>query len=403
MSKDPIPGTMKALFGGHTMSTQIWNDEQNKPLAHLRILDCTVMLPGPYLTRILAQYGAEIIKVENLRGGDPIRTLRDTGIAEWLNQGKRSVGVDLKSKGGIELVRQLAADSDVFVENFREGVMEDLGLGYKEISRLNPDLLYVSLRGFQGKNAAKAGHDQNFVATSGCGEWFLENGPNYATHWGDLVGGTLAPAVKVLAHLSNPDRRGMHLVSYMDEAFRSLFIHRAYDAVKAEEVSEAERPFYGSHHSFNGTQPHSRYYRCQDATWVSVNAVQDKHWDRFCELVARPQWRGRAAEAALVAELTALFAEHPGAYWDALTAGHDLCVFKVTTWAEHLAEPSVREKVTQDPLYWAGFAANPDLGPAPMLGADTYSVLHEMGLSEEEFAKYSADGVIAYIPPSSAE
>ncbi len=376
------------------MGTATWNDEQDKPLQHLRILDLTIMLPGPYLTRILAQYGAEVIKVENTPEGDPVRTMGDTALSDWLNQGKRSVGVNLKSEAGVELVRQLVAEADVFIENFREGVMDAMGLGYQQLSELNPELLYVSLRGFHGKNAPKAGHDLNFVATSGCGEWFLEQGPNYATHWGDLVGGTLAPALKILAHLSNPDRRGMQLVSYMDESFRSLFLPRAFDAARAESLPETERAAFGAHHRFNGSQPHSRYYQAQDGQWVSLNAVQEKHWDRFCEIVAQPSWRGRASDTELISEVSALFATHPGSYWEALMAGHDLCLFKVVPWAEGLAETGVREQIARDPLRWAGFAQNADLTSAPRLGADTWSVLQEMGLSESEFEQYRQEGVI---------
>jgi alpha-methylacyl-CoA racemase len=376
------------------MSTALWNDEQDKPLQHLRIVDLTEMLAGPYLTRILAQYGAEVIKLENLSGGDPVRTLEATALSEWLNQGKRSVGIDLKAEAGVDLVRQIVAEADVLVENFHEGAMEALGLGYQALSEINPDLLYVSLRGFRGKNAPKAGHDLNFVATSGCGEWLLEQGPNYATHWGDLVGGTLAPAVKILAHLSNPDRRGMHLVSYIDESFRSVFVQRAFDAMRAETLGEGDRKAYGSHHRVNGTQPHSRYYRCQDGHWVSLNAVQEKHWDKFCEVVAQPAWRGRSNDAHLTPEVASLFEQHPSAYWEALMAGHDFCLFRLVTWEEALGETGVREQIARDPLRWAGFAANANLVPAPKVGADTWSVLQEMGLSESEFEKYQQDGII---------
>lgn len=376
------------------MSSPIWNDEQEKPLQHLRVLDLTIMLPGPYLTRILAQYGAEVIKVEQTPAGDPTRNLPHTAMNTWLNQGKKSVTVDLKSPKGLALVRGLSAESDVFVESFRTGVMDNLGLGYEALSKINPELLYVSLRGFGGKNQSKAGHDLNFVAASGVGEFFLETPPNYSSHWGDLIGGALTPAIKVLAHLSNPDRRGMQIVSHMEESFRSLYLHRAVDRLAADSRPESERSAFGSMHSVGGGLPHSRYYRCQDGQWVSLQAVQSKHWKRFCERVERPEWVGRHGDATMASELEALFADKPGSHWEAVGISDDICLFRVQSWSEHVQDAGVRSQLLNDPLAWAGFAPNPDLGSARELGQDTFDVLNEMGLTAIEYDALRKEGIL---------
>jgi crotonobetainyl-CoA:carnitine CoA-transferase CaiB-like acyl-CoA transferase len=268
-----------------------------------------------------------------------------------------------------------------------------MGLGYAELTQNNPELLYFSLRGFAGKNASRPGHDLNFVAASGCGEWFLENGPNYACHWGDIVGGTLVPLTKLLAHLSNPDRRGMQLVSYMDEGFRSLFLDRAYDMVKAESLPHADRTRYGTHHFFNGTQPHSQYYRCEDGAWVALNAVQQKHWDTFCDGVGKPEWKEKQTDKNLSAEVTALFQGQPASYWEALFAGKEVCLFKVLSWEEHLMESASRLQILRDPLNWAGFAPHA-LGPTPALGEDTFSVVQELGIGVATFGQYMKEGII---------
>lgn len=376
------------------MAAALWNDEQEKPLGHLRIIDMTVMLPGPYLTRILAQYGAEVIKVESLPNGDPMREPKTTALHDWLNQGKRSVAVNLKTPKGIELVRQIAADADVFVENFREGVMDSMGLGYTQISEENPDLLYASLRGFSGRLSGNGGHDLNFVATSGVGEWFLDHGPNYSCHWGDLIGGTLLPAIQILSHLSNPDRRGMQLVTYMDQGFRAVFLPRAVDAVRAETVPMPERSSYGEHQVFNGSKPHSRYYRCQDGGWVAMNAIQMKHWERFCDLVTQPGWKTRRDDGGLIGDLERLFVEKPASHWDTLFGGQDACVYRVKTWSDHLLETQARTQLTTDPLAWAGFAPNAQLTPAPTLGQDTFGVLNALGLTNKEFSDLVAEGIL---------
>ncbi len=114
------------------MSNILWNDEPDKPLQHLRVVDMSVMLPGPFLTRILAQYGADVVKIEATPHGDPLRALPNSATFELMNQGKRSIAADLKNKETITFLHQLIVESDIFVENFRDGVMDSLGLGYAE-------------------------------------------------------------------------------------------------------------------------------------------------------------------------------------------------------------------------------------------------------------------------------
>ena len=368
----------------------VWSDEQERPLQHLRVIDLSIMLPGPYLTRLLAQYGADVIKVENLPKGDPVRDIENSAIFEFLNQGKRSIALNLKSEAGTAIVRQLAGEADVFVENFREGVMDKMGLGYFDLSEKNPDLIYLSLRGLSGKNSVHAGHDLNFIANSGCGEWFLESGvPNYSTQFGDIVGGTFVPALKLLFHLANPARRGMHLISHMDESFRSLYITRAFENQK----SEAEGKPYGTHQLLNGSLPHSRYYRCQDGHWVTLNAVQKKHWDAFCDVADRPAWKERMVDPTLVSEMESLFRTAPSTHWEGLAAKKELCLFRVIPWSEHLTFSQAGSQLSTDPLSWCGFLSNPKLTEAPLLGEYTYTLLHSAGLANREIAELLQGGI----------
>ena len=377
------------------MSVSLWNDEQERPIQHLRVIDMTVMLPGPYLTRILAQYGADIVKVEALPHGDPLRKLEKTSTFEFLNQGKRSVGINLKSEAGVALVKQMAGEADLFIESFREGVMDGLGLGYADLSEENPDLLYFSMRGLQGKNISHAAHDLNFIAGSGVGEWFLESGvPNYSTQFGDIIGGTLAPALKLLLHLANPARRGMHLIAHMDESFRALYLPRAYDQFKAESLPSNEQAGYGSQSKLDGHYPHSRYYRCRDGQWVSLNAIQDKHWAAFCEVVDRKAWVEKMWDTSLVPEMEKLFQDAPSTYWEALTSNREVCLMRVVPWSEHMSFSQARPQLATDPLTWAGFAPNSALMPSPTLGRDTFSVVHSMGISNKEIADWISGGVL---------
>lgn len=384
---------------------ELWSDEQERPLQHIRVVDLTVMLPGPWVTRMLAQYGADILKIEATPDGDPLRNVSQTRAFELLNQGKRSVAINLHSEKGVEIVRRLASESDVFIENYREGVMDRYGLGYSHLSEDNPDILYVSLRGIKGEFAKMAAHDMNFIAASGCGEWFLENGsPNFSTHFGDIVGGALTPLTRMLFHLANPARRGMHLLNYMDEGFRTLYLTRAWDSLVSEKVttppekgtpssekSKAQGEF-GLHALLNGAQPHSRYYRCRDEQWISLNAVQPKHWEIFCRAVDHVDWIARHADRSLTADLEKLFHDAPSNYWEVLVKGHDACLVRVVPWAEHLSHTDTRAKMSSDPLTWAGFAPSTNLKGCPELGHDTFSVLHGAGLDNQEIAELIQNG-----------
>ncbi len=385
------------------MNVSLGNDEQERPLQHLRVIDLSIMLPGPYLTRLLAQYGADVVKVEHLPAGDPTRSLKESSLFELLNQGKRSSAINLKTEEGKAIVRQLAGEADVFVESFRQGVMDEFGLGYPELSAENPDLLYLSLRRVSGKNAAHASHDLNFIAHSGCGEWFLgSGGPNYSTVFGDLVGGMMAPMIKLLFHLANPARRGLHLICHADEGFRTLFLPRAHDTLKAESLPEKDREHFGLHYLMSGQQPHSRYYRCQDNQWVSLNAIQWKHWETFCQMIDRPQWGVRMLDPTLVPEVENLFMAAPSTYWEALAADREICLFRVIPWNEHLTSSRARTQLAKDPLTWCGFAPNGSLKAAPLLGEDTVTVLRAMGVGNELMAEYLSAGIV-YQPEDKQE
>lgn len=372
----------------------LFNDEQALPLKHLRVVDFSIMLPAPYLTRILTQYGADVIKVEHLPHGDPLRQREHLTLFNLLNAGKRSIAVDLKSQEGKNLIHQLVAEADIFFENFREGLMDSMDLGYSQLCQTNPDLIYLSLRGFAGKRTTDSGHDLNFIAQSGVGEWFLENGsPNYSTQFADLIGGTFVPALKLLLHLANPERRGMHLISYMDQAFRALYLPRAHGEW-SQRKNAPDGKAEDTHSLLNGSKPHSRFYRCRDHQWISLNAIQQKHWEVFCEIVDRPTWKVRSNDATLIPEMEKLFEDAPSSYWEALSANKQPCLFRVIPWEEHIKNTTFDSQMQSDPLAWASFAPNPNLSPAPALGAQTETILQAQGFAPEEIAGWLKKGVL---------
>lgn len=380
------------------MSPSLWNDEPERPLRHLRVLDMTVMLPGPFVTRLLAQYGAQVVKMEPLPNGDAMRGIPDNSVFHLLNQGKRSLAMNLRSPETQQTLRMLAQETDVFIENYKEGVLDSLGLGYSDLALENPELMYVSLRGFAGKNSKKAGHDLNFIANSGVGDWFLENGhPNYSTMFGDMIGGAMGCALKLSLHLSNPDRRGMHLITSMEESFRTLYLPRAFESARRSK-NEFSEPPQGIYDWTSGNQPHSRFYLCQDGKWISLNAIQPKHWEIFCEGMGHEDWISRQYDPALIRPLMEAFQTQPSTSWEARFADQEVCLFRVVSWEEHLESGLITDQLLEDPFAWAGFAGQKDLLEAPEMGQDTFAILTALGHSNREIADWIDKGVAWQAP-----
>jgi len=358
------------------MSFSLWAEEKQKPLSHFRVIDLSIMLAGGLFTRLLAQYGANVIKVEHMPQGDPLRQVPDPALAKLLFSGKKSLGLDLKNAEAIEVIKKLINEADIFVENFREGVMDSLGLGYSALSEQNPDLVYVSLRGLSGKNAGHASHDLNYIAASGVGDWFIENHPNYSTLFGDMVGGVLVPVTRLLFQLVHPERPGQHLVMNMDESFRWLYLPRAYEEVN---ITDRKAPSFTN---ANPKYPHSRFYQCRDSQWVALNAIQTKHWEAFCEVVDREAWKDKQWDEKLTPEVEKLFLDAPSTYWEALSSHREVCLTRVVPWQEHLNFTQARPKLQSDPLTWVGFEGNEGLPPFTEMGAASHEVLQSIGFSE---------------------
>jgi crotonobetainyl-CoA:carnitine CoA-transferase CaiB-like acyl-CoA transferase len=161
----------------------------------------------------------------------------------------------------------------------------------------------------------------------------------------------------------------------------------------AEAIKESDRKKFGLHNKINGSEPHSRYYRCRDGQWVALNAIQKKHWDTFCEVVDREAWKPRHEDPTLVAEVDQLFLDAPSTYWEALAQSRELCLMRVIPWGEHVSFTQARPQLATDPLTWCGFAPYPGLKAAPELGEDTFSVLHSLGISHKQIGEWIKGGV----------
>jgi alpha-methylacyl-CoA racemase len=320
-------------------------------LAGLRVIDLTRNLPGPFGTRMLADLGAEVIKVEPPEG-DPTRPLGS--LFDALNHGKACRQIDFRHRPDLDRLRDWLADAEVMVDSFRPGVLTALGLDAPTLHALNPRLVMVSITGYgqQGPWAHKAGHDLNFMALSGVldqmrtptGELALPN-----VQWGDLAAGSAMACIAILAAVIEARRtgQGRHLdVSMAHGLHAHLLMPQATASLLTPMLGR--RPRAGED-LLNGALPCYQLYGTQDGRTLAVGALEFKFWRAACEVLGRPDWverhwqrgqlPGSADGTALQAELTALVASQPLAHWVSLFDQADACVTPVLTLEEAQAHP----------------------------------------------------------------
>lgn len=332
-------------------------------LSGLRVLDLTRNLPGPFATRLLADLGATIVKVEPPEG-DPARPL--AALFEALNHGKECRTVDFRSGADLDRLRAWVQEADVLLDSFRPGVLQGLGLDAATLHALNPRLVMVSITGYgqHGPWAQKAGHDLNFMALSGVldqmraptGELALSN-----VQWGDLAGGSAMACIAVLAAVFETQRtgQGRHLdVSMAHGLHAQLVMPRATGAMLAPLLGR--RPGAGED-LLNGVLPCYNLYATQDGRHLAVGALEFKFWKAACEVFDRPDWvqrhwqrgqlPGSSDCAALRAEVAQLVASQPLAVWSERFAQRDACVTPVLTLEEAQAHPLFADGARSQP--WA--------------------------------------------------
>ena len=303
------------------------------PLAGIRVVDLSTLLPGPLAGLILAEAGAEVLKIEP-PGGDPILRL-DGGWGEaahdLFNAGKRVIRLDLKSLAGQADLRREIGRADVLIEQFRPGVMARLGFGYATVRGWNPRLVYCSITGYGqgGPLAAAPGHDLNYLAEAGLLDGAERVPPLLAA---DVGGGTYPALVNILLALIERQRtgQGRHLDIAMAEMVRA-FVFPYLPALMAGCDPQAGGLLGGS--------PRYGLYPTADGRRLAVGALEPPFWAAFCAVIDLPpdlrdDARDPAATRAAVAER---IARRSAAEWETAFAGTDACVRVVRTPVEALA------------------------------------------------------------------
>jgi alpha-methylacyl-CoA racemase len=394
------------------------------PLVGLRVLDLSRLLPGPFCSLLLADFGAEVIKIEDTGMGDYVRWsppyyegARETARSALflaLNRGKRSVRIDLKSDAGREVLLALVRDADVLLESFRPGVMDRLGVGYERLREENSGLVYCAISGYgqDGPLRERSGHDINYLGLGGLlGLTGDADGPpvQSAGQIADIGGGSLMAAVGILIALRERERSGEGQLVDCSMFDGSL----SWLAMVAAEAFAAGRAPRRGELQLAGRFICYRPYACADG-YVSMGALEPKFWAAWCEGVGRPDlvaYQFDPPGSVAHDEVSAVFADRSRDEWRDFAAEYDCCLEPILDLDEVLRselvraremvvaidQPGVTEPVRQlgVPIKLARTPADPGRGPGPGLGEHTDEVLTAAGFSAEEIAALHASGAIA--------
>ncbi len=303
------------------------------PLDGVFVLDLSTLVPGPLATLMLAEAGAEVVKIErpgrgeDMRHYEPKRSGESLGFA-LLNRGKKSIELDLKSPGAIAVLKPLIERSDILVEQFRPGVMDRLGLGYDILRKINPRLIYCSLtaHGQTGPDRERAGHDLNFIARSGL--LSVSTGPDDRPTVppgliGDVGGGSYPAVMNILLALMRRQQtgEGIHLDIAMSEAHLPFACWAFAEAVgRGAGVENGD-------HLLTGATPRYRLYRAANGRLIAVAAIEQKFWEAFCELIGLdPALRDDSVDPEATIEAVAeRLAGRPSDEWEIRFATTDCC------------------------------------------------------------------------------
>ena len=387
-------------------------------LAGIRVLDLSRLLPGPFCSMLLADFGADVIKVEEPREGDyirqwPPRIGRNSGFHVVLNRNKRSCTLNLKAGAGKEIFRQLAGNADVVLEGFRPGVMARLGLDYRSLHAINPRLVYCSVSGYgdHGPRALRSGHDINYLALGGI---LSHSGRQHPTLSGvqiaDLGGGGLLAAFSIVMALLVRERQGAG--QYLDIAMLDGSL--LWNCLRwGKYLADGEIPRPGDDMLNHGFACYN-LYETKEGRYMSLGAIEPQFWQAFCAAVAHPELdqadylEPGPHQKPLKQAVAAIFKKRTQAEWVAHFAGHDCCCEPVLNLEEAQQDPHIQARQLVVDLVHESWGAYRQLGiatkfsrtpgslrhHAPELGEHTGAILRELGYGPDQVEELRQQGVV---------
>lgn len=387
------------------------------PLAGVKIIDFSRLLPGPIATMFLAQQGAEVIKIEAPNAPDYIRYF-EPKVADQsafylsLNANKKSFAIDFLNEEGKKYLLQLVATADVLVEQFRPDVMKKFGLDYEFLKTIQPNLIYISITGYGANSSLKtaAGHDLNYIAESGLA--FLNGSsptlPGFQA--ADIAGGAYMAMNAITTALYQREKtgRGQHIqVAMADSTLPMMALPLALQQFKDEVIRL-------QNFELGGYLANYSIYCCADEKHIALAALEPKFWNNFCTAINKPEWEVRAfgnhqEVQSLKQDLTQLFLSKTQGEWLSILKNADCCISAINNIKEVLASPyfngqkmfieveaegNKNIKILRHPLQFY----NSDFDKfwtAPNLGEDTATILSTLGLGEKEIEKLVLQGIVS--------
>lgn len=325
------------------------------PLSSLKILDFSGLLPGPFGTMVLADMGADIVRLEAPGRPDMVRAMppMDDGVSAchgYLNRSKKSLAVDLKKPEGVEIVKKLVQQYDIIVEQFRPGVMARLGVGYEALKAVNPGLIYCSITGYgqDGPYKDRAGHDMNYLSIAGVTAGYNSrkaSGPGpINVQIADVAGGSYHAVMGILAAVIHRQQTGEGQcidISMTDAAF-SMHALTAPPALVAKQPPEAPSQLNGG--SFYDC------YETSDGRWFSAGGLEPQFFTQFCAAIGKPELtpKGLVMAPEVVAEvkreIAAAMKQKTFTEWARIFIAIDACAEPVLTFAEACEHPQIKAR-----------------------------------------------------------
>ncbi len=409
----------RPLTMANSQSTMVNRPAKQGPLTGVKIIDFTRLLPGPLATMFLADMGADVIKVEDPDNPDYIRSFAPqiNGMSMLylaLNRNKRSLALNTLSKEGKQVIYDLVKTADVLVEQYRPGVMKDMGFGYEELSKLNPKLIYVSITGYGqvSSKAMDAGHDLNYIAIAGAlGITGSANGditiPGFQL--ADIAGGSYMAMNAVTAALYQRERTGKG--EWIDVAMTDAAVPFTALQFAAYQGSKQDIPRAGF--ELSGALANYNVYKCKDGKHIALGSLEPKFWNRFCAKVGRTDWNDKFLQqgeelAKLKSEVKDLFLTRSRVEWLEYFKGEDFCFSTINDLPDMEEDVYLNErnmfvenehaavgkyKTINQPLKFlhAKFDNN---WSAPDLGDDSVSILQELNYSNQQIEEFKTNNIV---------